>query len=614
MARVQQRVRWGLVAVALAAACAGGREETVAPPTADAEARRSVAQGALVGSAGRHGGHAFLGLPFAKPPVGELRWRAPQPPEPWSGTREALRFASPCVQYASALGGEDDARPGSATGSEDCLYLNVYAPRFAPESVPQGDARLPVMLWIHGGGNSIGSTSFYDASRLASSRQLVVVTTSYRLGPLGWFRHAALGEGAAGPEDRSGNYGTLDLVRALEWVRDNASAFGGDPGNVTIFGESAGGANVMSLLLSPEARGLFHRAIVQSGGAKTIPVAEAANYTDDDPPGDRNSSREVVLRLLEAEGVAADRAQAKARAEAMTPAELASWLRSLAAPKLLDAYGDERFGGMIRVPQLIRDGAVLPAEDSIASLGTPEGWNAVPTILGTNRDEVKLFLSFSPEFVRRWAILPYLRDAERYRRVADYQSRAWQASGADELAAPMSAWGTPIYTYRFDWDEEPRILWSDLGEILGAAHGLEIPFVFDHWDLGRLGKALFTEENAAGRLALSEQMTSYWTQHAYAGAPGTGRSGELPAWPAWRDGGEGGQLLVLDTPAGGGLRVSRETVRAQSLAEEVLADASIESPEERCRLVAGIAEHSPTFGPASYAALPACAKFPYAPR
>jgi para-nitrobenzyl esterase len=438
-----------------------------------------------------------------------------------------------------------------------------------------------------------------------------VVTTSYRLGPFGWFRHAALGEGGASPEDRSGNYGTLDLVRALEWVRDNASAFGGDPGNVTIFGESAGGANVMSLLLSPKARGLFHRAIVQSGGAKTIPVAEAANYADDEPPGDRNSSREVVLRLLEAEGVAGDRAATKARAEAMTPAELAAWLRALPAPKLLEAYGDEQFGGMIRVPQLIRDGAVLPAEDSIASLGTPGGWNAVPTILGTNRDEVKLFLSFSPEHVRRWAILPYLRDADRYRRVAAYGSRAWQASGADELAAPMSAWGTPIYTYRFDWDEEPKILWSDFGEILGAAHGLEIPFVFDHWELGRLGR-LFTEANAAGRLALSEQVTSYWAQHAYAGAPGKGRSGELPAWPAWRDAGDGGQFLVLDTEAGGGLRVSRETVRAQSLAEEALADPALSSPEERCRIAANIAEHSPTWGPASYAALPACAQFPYA--
>jgi para-nitrobenzyl esterase len=601
------------LAVALLAAalgCGGGRERLVT--AADPESRRALGDEAWVGAPGRHGGHAWLGIPFARPPVGDLRWRAPLPPEPAAGTREALGFGPPCPQFASPLGGAHGARADAPTGSEDCLYLNVYAPRFAPEALPRGDARLPVMFWIHGGGNSIGTASFYDGSALAERERVVVVTTNYRLGPFGWFRHPALADPDAGADDRSGNFGTLDLVRALEWVRDHVEAFGGDPANVTIFGESAGGRNVVSLLLSPRARGLFHRAVVQSGGSDTVDVAEASSHADDQPPGHANSSREVVLRLLVAADLAEDRAAARARAESMAPAELARWLRGLPAERLLLAYG-ERFAGMIDQPQLIRDGAVLPEAKAIdVFAGAPSGWNAVPVVLGTNRDEVKLFLSFSPEHVRRCAILPYLRDAERYERVARYQSRAWKASGADELATAIAGGGTPVWVYRFDWDEEPTLLWSDLGRILGAAHGLEIPFVFGHFELGRLGGALFTQENEAGRVALSEQMTSYWAALAYAGDPGRGRQGLLPPWRGWRDPhGGGAQFLVFDTAAGGGLRMARDAEQSDVIVDQILSDPGFEGDEARCRLIAGIAERSPSFGPAQYAALGRCGAWPF---
>ena len=158
------------------------------------------------------------------------------------------------------MGGIESDDPSGIGGQEDCLYLNVFAPK-AP-----GVGKRPVMVWIHGGGNSIGTASFYDGSHLATSQDVVVVTTQYRLGPLGWLRHAALRAGTTDATEQSGNFGTLDLVAALRWVRDNAAAFGGDPDNVTIFGESAGGQDVYTLLLAPQARGLFHRAIAQSGG------------------------------------------------------------------------------------------------------------------------------------------------------------------------------------------------------------------------------------------------------------------------------------------------------------------------------------------------------------
>src|SRR5262249_12255836 len=157
---------------------------------------------------------------------------------------------------------------------------------------PDGDERLPVMFWIHGGANVSGQSSTYGGGMLAKSQRVIVVSANYRLGLLGWLRHRSLRETTKDPDDRSGNFGTLDLIRALEWVRENIAAFGGDPGNVTIFGESAGGGNVYSLLASPRAAGLFHRAIAQSGTPESFGVDEAENLVDDEPPGAEKSSGE----------------------------------------------------------------------------------------------------------------------------------------------------------------------------------------------------------------------------------------------------------------------------------------------------------------------------------
>ena len=299
----------------------------------------------------------------------------------------------------------------------------------------------------------------------------------------------------------------------------------------------------------------------------------------------------------------------------MAPADAAVWLRALPARELLAAYTDEAFGGMIKLPRLFRDGAVLPAAEPIDVFGQPSGWNVVPTVLGTNRDEMKLFMAMDSEYTRRWAILPYLRDAERYERTARYQSDAWKASGADELATAMTAWGGPAWVYRFDWDEEPTILWSDLAKIIGAAHGLEIPFVFGHFDLGRAARVLFSDANLPGREALAKQMMSYWAEFAYAGDPGRGRGGALPEWQGFREAAaESGHFLVLDTEAGGGLRMSDETVRTQDIVDSILADASFSDEAERCELLGGISQRSPSWREASYAAVAACQPYPVAAR
>jgi para-nitrobenzyl esterase len=583
-------------------------------PVPDVASRRVTRSGAVVGLVSRYGSHAWLGIPYAKPPVGALRWRAPQPPEPWTGTREALTLGSPCTQFASPFGGVNSAPAGTPVGSEDCLYLNVYAPRVGAAAVPAGAQRLPVMVWIHGGGNSIGEAGFYNGGNLAATHNLVVITVNYRLGPFGWFRHAALRGADTNDGDRSGNFGTLDLVRALEWVQENAAAFGGDPGNVTVFGESAGGTNVFTLLLSPDAHGLFHHAIVESGGMRLSDVTAAENFTDAPDPGDANSSNEVILRLLVADGTAGDRTAAKARLAAMAPSELAGYLRGKTNVQILSAYTPMPRVGMIDMPKVFRDGTVLPQGEPLQQLARADGHNRVPVIFGTNRDENKLFMFGQPALVRRlfW-VLPRLRDERRYNLSAEYLAKMWKASGADEPAAAMRATdGAQVFVYRFDWDEEPRVLGADLSVMLGAAHGFEIPFVFGHFDLGREGNQIFTKENEPGRTLLSAQMMSYWAEFAYHGAPGRGRNGELPEWKAWDDGGAASpKYIIFDTAADGGVRMSPAAVTQASVLAAVDTDARLSTQRDKCGIYRELAAWSPGFTKKDYAGRDGCSAFPY---
>ena len=306
-----------VILVALAPSC----RHSETPPAAEplAASLRHLPTGAVLGTRGLHGGHVWKGIPYAAAPVGKLRWRAPQPLEAWSGAREAIRFGSICPQFASPLGGDHSAPAGTIVGDEDCLYLNVYAPAFAADAVPTAKERLPVMFWIHGGGNTVGASSFYNASRLASEQNVVVVSANYRLGLRAWLRHPTPTAGLD-PIERSGNFGTLDLIAGLRWVRANVAGFGGDPANITIFGESAGGQNVFTLLGSPLASGLFQRAIAQSGGSWGSSIAEAEHFADDAEPGDPRSSGELLLELLQRDGRATDREQAKRVLAGMSPA------------------------------------------------------------------------------------------------------------------------------------------------------------------------------------------------------------------------------------------------------------------------------------------------------
>jgi len=555
-----------LVGLFMLGACAP--RETVELTPGDPASSRSLDSGEVVGFANPAGGYSWLGIPFAAPPTGDLRWRAPQPVKAWSGPRNALLPGEPCTQYGSQLGGV--GTPGSQQGSEDCLYVNVYSPKLSAGEL--ASRSLPVMVWIHGGGNTVGHGAFVDGGVLAAREQVVVVTINYRLGPFGWFvppGNPRLASHGPGDLDGSGNYGSLDVVAALRWVQRNARAFGGDPGNVTVFGESAGGTNALALLVTPAAEGLFHRLIVQSLG-----FGFSAIPSDDSPL----STAAVLRRLLVTQGRAADAAAAEALAQRMSAEEQATFLRGVDPWALYEAYprpGSE----WDRIPSVFQDGVVIRRGDLAALLADPATHIDVPTVLGTNRDEPKIFMAFDPRLVRSAFGLPYaLRDPANYEREARYRSLLWKADGVDSIAERLAAHGAPAYAYRWDWDEQGKAYGViDLSMVVGAAHGLEIPFVFGFFDLGPRSELLFHERNEAGRLELSARMMSYWAEFAATGNPGRGRNAQAPQWLPWSADAAAPRMMVFDTPAGGGIRmlpsnVSRDTVVA-IMQDERLPDA-----------------------------------------
>ena len=586
-------------------ACGSGPEP---PPAADPTSSRRLVQGEIVGFASPdHAAQVWRGIPFAKPPEGSLRWRAPQPPEPWVGRRQALESGAICPQFDLQQGGE-------IAGSEDCLYLDVYAPRFAADAVPGGSARLPVMVWVHGGGNTIGDARIYDGSRLAADNGVVVVAIQYRLGVLGWFANSALRAEASTPADASGNYGTLDIIRALEWVGENVAVFGGDPTNVTVFGESAGGQNVLSLLLSPPARGLFQRAISQSGVVANATIAEAENLRDDlEAPGRPGSSGEVLLALLQADGLAEDRVAARRVLAGMEAAEVAAYLRGQSVDALLGTFSAEAMGGMYFSPNVFQDGYVIVDVDPLVALATPGLHNAVPTLAGSNREETKLFALFGSPHVRRIFGLPMgLKDARAFDLAGEYGGLLWRAQGVDQPLEALRAGGQKdLFAYRFDWDEEGSLLWLDFSELLGAAHAMELPFVFGFTDLGRWTKTLFADPASAARL--SQQMRSYWVEFARSGDPGRGTEGELPLWPRW--GAEPGESLTLflDSDRDGGLRVARGNESVASVVARLAADERVLDAAERCTLYADMMDWGGEFSQEAYAAFAGgvCDAFPY---
>lgn len=557
------------------------RDEPAQQITADTDAKRVLANGEVNGLRGEYNNHEWRGIPYAQAPTGDLRWRAPQElgrmPE-----NVGLEFGSPCLQYGGLHGGVDGLKRGELGGNEDCLYLNVYAPQFSATDVPQGNAALPVMVWIHGGGNTVGHAAGYNGGRLATEQNVIVVTINYRLGPLGWFRHAALRDESEDALDQSGNFGTLDHIMALKWVQKNITVFGGNPNSVTVFGESAGARNTVALLLSPLAEGLFHRAIVQSGNALFLSGNEGENFVSEN--GSRNSSNEVLLRLLQRENPELDENNAKALLASMSKSDVVNLLRTTPADKLLPLYLESKDKASIRLPNIYADGTVLPADAPLELFSRGE-YNRIPIIFGANRDEQKTFMFGDPRYVKRWfGFLPRVIDEQVYETTSAAISKLWKYSGADAPAMALAdAGATDVYVYQFDWDEEPSVFGVDLSKMIGAGHGIEIPFVFGHFDLGSASNALWSEDSAPGRRILSRSMMSYWGNFARTGAPGKGADGELERWDPWQ-GEVQGQHMIFDSDADGGIRMAASTEDLQSLVEFVKNDQQL-AAADRCTIL-----------------------------
>ncbi|MEM7360094.1 MAG: carboxylesterase family protein [Pseudomonadota bacterium] len=565
------------------------------PLQTDPGTLRSTAGGQVIGFADSYDTHAWLGIPYAAPPVGDLRWRAPRAHAGWTGLREATEYGNPCTQFWGVLAAQD-GEDGDLLGSEDCLTLNIWAPKRSPEAARSTSNKIPVMVWIHGGGNNSGTANLFQAHNLAGSGEVIVVLINYRLGLMGWFSHDSIRQTSGNAEDASGNYGTLDIIAALKWVNQNIAEFGGDPNNVTIFGESAGGRNVYSMLASPLAKGLFHKAISQSGSADTTLQTLAEDFADHKLlhpiSGLRNSSNELISLVLQQQFPGETKEQIRARLSNMPAARLLQMMRSVNAKQLMQMASDNLGQkGYVKSARIIRDGQVIPKESLLELFKRPGSYNQVPLMLGSNRDEQKVFMARNPEYVSLlFGVLPRIKDVERYNRVSKYVTDNWKAGAVDEPAKRISAGeAPPVYAYRFDWDEEPSDWLADLPTLLGAAHGFEISFVFGDFQGGIPMDVILTRQNAAGREELSKAMMDYWVEFAYNGNPGKGRSGQQSDWHAWQNAGD--NIMLLDTSADGGRRMEEVRDNVADIKARIPVDTILTSQSDRCRAYATLFLH-----------------------
>jgi para-nitrobenzyl esterase len=446
---------------------------------------------------------AFLGLPYAAPPVGALRWRVPQPAIAWKGVRDATQFAHRCAQWQIWT----DYLFLDSGPNEDCLYLNVYAPAGAKPA-----SKLPVMFWIHGGGYTAGSGSEprYTNSELVA-RGVVLVTINYRLGVFGFLATEELAKEGQG---HAGNYGLLDMVAALQWVKSNIRNFGGDPDNVTIFGESAGSFAVSTLLAAPDALGLFHKVIGESGAAfsNVLPMPALAERA----PRDQAWANSLGVKNL-------------------------AELRALPTDKLIEAASKKPVGWFSPVI----DGQFLPE-------GVPETYASgrqahVPAIIGWNRDEragtlskgmtAEKWKAFAEEHYGKQAeqflaAFPASSDEEAVRSADAFTTDAFIAFSTWKWVEAQSKSEAPVYRFRFDLPATPS---ETHPEGKYAFHSDELEYVFGTLD-ARRGATWRPEDRK-----LSEQIVSYWTNFARTGDPnGIG----LPHWPRYD---KEKQLIHLDS-------------------------------------------------------------------
>ena len=505
-----------LTAVALVAFAATGEEHQRGPVVTTSDGRvRGISSGGV---------DQFLGIPYAAAPLGDLRWRPPQPHGRWRGVREATAFANHCPQVATPF--------GLPSLTEDCLFLNVFRSARDDDDNNQGDdeggdggheRQRPVMVWIHGGALLVGESDDYDPVRLVQ-HGVIVVTINYRIGVFGFLAHPALT--AESPAHASGNYGLMDQQAALQWVRRNIASFGGDPGRVTIFGESAGGLSTHSHLASPLSAGLFHRAIVESGAY---------------------SLAQPSLSVAEAQGEAvAERAGCSD--------QTAECLRATPVETLL---------GALLATTVIPDVDGLVLTQTIGDSFTSGEFNRVPVIEGSNHDEWRLFVALNIDLVSGpltpeqyipaiAATLGVSIDVATFLAgfypLENYPSPdlALSALGTDAIFACNSRKAIRLlsqqvttYAYEFADEDAPQLFLPPVSFPYGSAHASEIQYLFG------LRHTVEAPDLTEEQQQLAEAMTTYWTSFARTGSP---NRGDEPFWDAYDSKSDAMQLLIPPDP------------------------------------------------------------------
>jgi para-nitrobenzyl esterase len=465
-------------------------------PTAFAQPTRDplvvMVDGGSVGGVTGGGVISWKGIPYAAPPIGDLRWRGPQPVEAWAGVKEANRFGPACLQT------------DNVPKSEDCLTLNIWRPT---KDLPKP---FPVMVWIHGGAMVHGGAPVYPFDAMAA-KGVMVVSLNYRLGRLGFFAHPALG--AESPDDVRGNYGFMDQLAALKWVQRNIAAFGGDPEQVTLFGESAGGGAVLAHLVSPLSRGLFQRAILQSTGT---PGARAGVI----PASDLASAEKIATNWSRAVGVTAEGEAALKQLRALPAEKLLEGVSGAATVKALSA-GTTPPG----MAMSIVDGRFLPEPPEAALVAGRQ--TVVPVMVGANDRDLPVG-SASTKFELFGVFGP---DADRARKLYDplgnqtldelkqqvFADRA-MVEPARHFANEMARAGQTVWLYRFAYVAEAL-----RGQNLGAPHAYEIPFVLNL----PAAFAASIKVTATDR-AMADLVSAYWVSFGLTTDP---NGGGRPAWP-----------------------------------------------------------------------------------
>ncbi len=544
------RLQWlGVVfSVATMAGCAGG--------SGPAPEVRETAYGTLRGvdNSAATGTYAWKGIPFAKPPVGELRWQPPVAPAAWSGERDATRFGSACLQMGRLYGPGANNRfdnsigetLGTPVGNEDCLTLNIWRPANTQDN-------LPVVLFLHGGSAISGYTAdpVYDGAALARSANAVVVTANYRLDVLGFLQMPQL---HGGTDPYTGNYALLDNVQALSFIQRNIAGFGGNAGNVTLMGQSAGAINALALLTAPQAKGLFHKLVPISGGislpsnlpAGTIPTLNpASKYA--------TQSGALLVALVLADGLAPDAAAAAALVASWSPGQTATYLRGKDGRAVLQAVMQNGLTGSGPIP----DGVVVPSNpiDEIAA----GRYQKVPVLSGYTADEAKLFApflallggkpgmritdaqrfamtqSFNPDAPTSLTVadvldpsyLPVTAPVTGYNARMKLLGSAFIDPSRDNLLSTLRSQQSNVWSYQFNWAQQPAP-WAD---VYGAAHGFDLPFVFGNFGPSLLARAANSTANQPGRLALSKAMMDSVRAFVHTGNPNHAELGQ--EWQPW---------------------------------------------------------------------------------